>query len=244
MKVSWVVIFNRLFEAINQPGDCYFSGPRFISKVREIDPYFPDYHQFLNDRNKTGKSSSRKNYFYDILLSFGEEERIRLLNAILKEVESTAGEKVGEIRSLVHGIALAPSATIHSGAWNADRLNEYLAEIDNCIVASNYDRAVTLSYTCLERLYKAFAKENIPDKSGLKDLLDLSREIKKHLSATLKDYPEETLGMIGSISHIVDRARNKFSESHFEGEAAKWLATFVRDLVNSQIRLLLHFMRS
>lgn len=69
MKVSWVVIFNRLFEVINQPGDCYFSGPRFISKVREIDSYFPDYHQFLNDRNKTGKSSSRKSYFYDILLA-------------------------------------------------------------------------------------------------------------------------------------------------------------------------------
>ena len=110
MKVSWVVIFNRLFEVINQPGDCYFSGPRFISKVRQIDPYFPDYHQFLNDRNKTGKSTSRKSYFYDILLSFGEEERVRLLNAILKEVESAAGEKVREIRSLVHGIALAPSA--------------------------------------------------------------------------------------------------------------------------------------
>ena len=50
--------------------------------------------------------------------------------------------------------------------------------------------------------------------------------------------------MIGSISHLVDRARNKFSESHFEGEAAKWLAMFVHDLVNSQIRLLLHFMKS
>ena len=36
MKVSWVVIFNRLFEVINQPGECYFSGARFISKVREL----------------------------------------------------------------------------------------------------------------------------------------------------------------------------------------------------------------
>lgn len=183
MKISWVDIFNRLFEVINQPGDCYFSGPRFISKAREVDPYFPDYHQYLNDRTKTGKSTSRKSYFYDILLSFSEEKRLRLLNAILKEAEGTAGEKVREIRSLAQGIALAPSATVHSEAWNADRLNEYLAEIDNCIAASNYDRAITLSYTCLEGLYKAFAKENIPDKSGLKDLLDLSREIKKNLSA-------------------------------------------------------------
>ena len=74
MKASGVVISNRLFDVINQPGDCCFLGPRFISKVREVDPYFPDYHQFLNDRNKTGKSTSKKNYSHDILLSLGEEE--------------------------------------------------------------------------------------------------------------------------------------------------------------------------
>jgi hypothetical protein len=127
MKTSWVVLFNRLFEIINQPGENYFSGARFISKVREIDPYFPDYHQYINDRNKTGKSTSRKSYFYDILLSFGDEEKVRLLNAILKEVEGADEERTRELRSLVHGIALSPSATVHSGAWNADRLNEYLA---------------------------------------------------------------------------------------------------------------------
>lgn len=144
MKASWVVLFNRLFEIIDQRGECYFSGPRFISKVREIDPYFPDYHQYISDRNKTGKSTSRKSYFYDILLSFEDEGKVRLLNAILKEVEGSSEGKVRELRSLVHGIALAPSATVHHGAWNADRLNECLAEIDNCIAASNHTRAVTL----------------------------------------------------------------------------------------------------
>ncbi|TKB77752.1 MAG: hypothetical protein E8D42_11065 [Nitrospira sp.] len=244
MKVSWVVLFNRLFEIIDQPGKCYFSGPRFISKIREIDPYFPDYHQYINERNKAGKNTNRKSYFYDILLSFRDEDRIHLLDAILKDTEGVAEKKTSELRGLIHGITFAPSATVHPGAWNADRLNAYLSEIDNCIAASNYTRAVTLSYTCLEGLYKAFVKENIPGKSGLKDILDLSREIKKCLSTTLKDYPDEALALIGSISHMVDRARNKFSESHFEGEAAKWLAMFVRDLVNSQIRLLLHFMKS
>jgi hypothetical protein len=47
---------------------------------------------------------------------------------------------------------------------------------------------------------------------------------------------------IGHSAHAVDRARNRFSESHFGGEAGLWLATYMRDLVNTQIRLLLHFM--
>jgi hypothetical protein len=47
--------------------------------------------------------------------------------------------------------------------------------------------------------------------------------------------------MVMHVSHTVDRARNRFSEAHFEEEAARWLAVFVRDLVNTQIRLLLHF---
>lgn len=42
---------------------------------------------------------------------------------------------------------------------------------------------------------------------------------------------------------MIDRTRNRFSESHFDEEADRWLAVFARDLVNSEIRLLLHFMK-
>ena len=38
--MNWVVIFNRLFELIDTDGTPdYFSGPRFLRKVREVDPY-------------------------------------------------------------------------------------------------------------------------------------------------------------------------------------------------------------
>ncbi len=192
---------------------CYSSGARFIDKAREIDPYFPDYRQYIADRHRTGKSTSRKSYFYDILLSFDDEARIRLLHGILKEAEPCAGDKVKEIRGLLHGAALAPSATVHSSTWNAERLNDYLQEIDNCIAASNYDRAVSLSYTCLEGFYKAFIKEILPDKSSLTELLEMSREIKKYLAGAITSYPDEALSMIQSHIPSVDRARTS-SASH------------------------------
>jgi hypothetical protein len=242
MPANWVTVFNRLFEIIDQKGTpSYFSGPRFIGKVREIDPYFPEYRQYIDERNRTGKSTSRKGYFYDILLGFDEEVRMRLLQSILSDFEPENSEKVGELRGFLGGKAYAPRAIVPSDAWSAERLNDYLNQIDASISSGNYERAISLSYSTLEGSYKAFVRKNVPEKAELNEILDLSKEIKRYLSRTLAAYPDEALSMVNHISHTVDRARNQFSESHFENEAARWLAVYIRDLVNTQVRLLLHF---
>jgi len=156
-------------------------------------------------------------------------------------VEHRAHDKVADLRGVLGGTALAPTAVVPHDTWSADRLNQYLTDIDNSIAGSNYERAISLSYTCLEGFYKAFARKNLPSLSHL-EMIALSREIKRWLGQTLGSYPDEALSMINHISYTVDRARNKFSESHFEEEAARWLALYVRDLMNTQIRLLLHFL--
>lgn len=68
------------------------------------------------------------------------------------------------------------------------------------------------------------------------------QEVKTYLKDTIKDYPDEVLNLIRPIANAIDKARNQFIESHFGKEAGLWLATYVRDLLNTQIRLLLHFM--
>jgi hypothetical protein len=243
MALNWVTIFNRLFELMDQKETPnYFSGPRFISRVREIDQYFPEYQQLIDQRNRTGKSTSRKSYFYDILLGFDEDVRIRLLQIFLSDLEPHSPEKVSELRGLIGGKAYAPMAMVPSDAWNADRLNSHLNDIDASISAGNFGRSISLSYSALEGAYKAFVKRHVPGSAGLTEMIALSKVIKSHLSSTLLSYPDEALSMINHISHTVDRARNKFSESHFENEADRWLAVYVRDLVNTQVRLLLHFL--
>ncbi len=47
--------------------------------------------------------------------------------------------------------------------------------------------------------------------------------------------------MVTNVSHTVDKVRNRFGDAHFDQEASRWLSVYVRDLVNTQIRLLLHF---
>ena len=81
--IDWAKIFNRLFEIINGPDPLYFKGPRFIDAVRKIDPYFPDYGQYIEQRRESDKSTTRKDYFYDILLSFEETQRVKIVNVIL-----------------------------------------------------------------------------------------------------------------------------------------------------------------
>lgn len=240
--MNWAVIFNRLFELIDQDGTAnYFSGPRFMRKVREIYPYFPTYQQFIDQRRTEVKSTTRRDYYYDILLSFGEPARIALVNSILSELDGTASAKASEIRAVLGGAVAGPVAVVPDHGWNAERLNQYLQNIDQYIATADYAHAVALAYTCLEGFYKAFVAQCLPDHTKETEVIALAKCIKKYLGETIESYPDEALSMVMHVSHTVDRARNRFSEAHFEEEAARWLAVFVRDLVNTQIRLLLHF---
>ncbi len=240
--MNWVRVFNRLFTIINTEGNTYFSGSRFISKVREIDPYFANYNQYIDQRNKQGKSTSRKDYYYDILISFNDEDRLRIINTILDDVQIFEPEKVAELKNELGELATIPSPDISKEVWNAKRLSDYLNEIDVRINALNYASAVTLAYTCLEGFLKAFVFKNIPASSIKPELLALTREVQSYLKSNIDKYPDEAFTMLSNIAHTVDRSRNKFSEAHFDEEAARWLALFVRDMVNAEIRLLLHFM--
>lgn len=227
---------------MNTGGETYYSGGRFISIVRNVDQDFPDYRKYIDQRQNEGKSTSRKDYYYDILLSFEPGKRIKIINLILETVEHLVPDQVADIRHLMQGEASSPIAEIAEELWNAERLNKYLTEIDECIIASNYERAVTLSYTCLEGFYKSFANQKIQDGNKIKpEIITLSRAIQSYLKQTVEVYPDEVITMVNHISHTVDRTRNGFSESHFGAETGSWIAVYIRDLVNSQIRLLLHF---
>lgn len=104
-KMNWIEIYNRLFEVINSQGDTstYFSGPRFINTLREFDKYHPDYNQYIDLRNSQGKSTSRRIFYYDIIMSLDEGERISFINRILEMVEPFDKERVIPIRTLIKG---------------------------------------------------------------------------------------------------------------------------------------------
>lgn len=219
----------------------YFSGPRFINKVREIDTSHPDYSQYLSRMADQGLRKSRRTYFLDILQSYDSPVQVRIINSILNDIEARNADTVRLIRGLMIGENNVPIADVGE-SWNSDRLTNYLQEIDSSIAETNYERAITLGYTCLEGFYRGFIRKNIPDQNSIIEIVRMGRLIRDYLRETIDNYPDEALTMINHITHTVDRSRNEFSESHFGEETQRWLATLIRDLVNSQIRMLLYFM--
>src|SRR5262249_37503487 len=154
---DWVRAFNALFRVLDESGTpTYYSGGRFLSKVREVDPYFPNYKQFIDHRKASNQSTSRRDYFYDILRDFDRDKRVRIIQLIVDDIQRHEPARAQDIRSMIEGGPVrGPMAEITSDAWSADRLAHALDEIDDSITNRKYERAVTLSYTSLEGYYKA-----------------------------------------------------------------------------------------
>ena len=242
--IKWNAVFTRLMKLMDTPDGAYFSGPRFLNTLREFNEDLPNYSELMELRKAKGESTTRAYYFKDLLFELDEGTRVRAVYTFLDMIETVEGMAVpvSEIRRLLGGGTLAPHANIPAEAWNADRLNQYLAEIDGAISEPNYERAIGLSYTCLEGFLGSFVRAKEKRDRYPNEILELAKEVKAYLKNSIQDYPDEVLNGITQAAHAVDKARNRFSEAHFAGEAASWLATYIRDLVNTQIRLLLHFM--
>jgi hypothetical protein len=242
MTINWSAVYNRLFKIIDKPLPLYFSGPEFIKYVQEVKPDFPYYSDLIEIRERAGKSTTRAIYFRDIFLDLNESDRFVLVSNILTSIENYDPFGCAEIRKMLSDNVSAPSATIPDNAWNADRLNQYLKEMDAAIASGNYPLSVTLSYTCFEGFLGAFLRAKVPREKYPNEIIELATLVRDYLKSTYRDCPPEVLNNIGHAAHSVNRTRDGFSDSHFGGEAAPWLATYIRDLVNTQIRLLLHFM--
>lgn len=83
------------------------------------------------------------------------------------------GEGAARIRAILSGAVPGPSASVPPQGWNADRLNQFLAEIDDSLAAGNNERAVTLAYACLEGFYKTFASARLTAQPATADLVAL-----------------------------------------------------------------------
>ena len=244
MPTNWVVVFNRVFKIIDTPlpSPFYHGGPRFIQKVQEVREDFPNYSEFMEIRKIKNVSTTRRDYYKDIFMGLEEEERRSLVLNILTEVESLGRPVCADIRGMMSGVVVGPVAKIPVEAWNAGRLQSFVDEIDIALGQKNPERALTLAYTCLEGFFKAFVQRNVPASIGENEITALAKLVKDYLKDRNKEYPGEVFNVIGQTAHAINRVRDAFSESHFGQEADLWVAFYIRDLVNTHIRLLLHFM--
>lgn len=245
MSINWITAYNKLFKIINTEGETYYSGSDFIQLAQEIDDSISNYTQFIKMRNKLGLSTSRKDFYWDIIKDLSDQKKYDFFLLIIENLETHNNEDIKNLKAYILGNAPAvPTTVFPSNLWNSEKLKTTLAEIDKALELQDFNRAVTLSYTCLEGLYKAYVNENIKKQTHITDLMQLTKLVKNHISEKLKekgDYPVEIVNSMSTISNAVANSRNEFSESHFDKDANKWLASYARDLTNSIGRLILHF---
>jgi len=247
MIMNWVAIFNRIFEIINIQGDSYYGGTRFLNTIREVNYGVPNYQTYIDLRREQNKSTSRRDYYFDLFMEQSEQDRRQIANSILNTVGDLQQEKADAIRQLLGQVqqVQGPQATIPQDLWNADRLTEYLEGIDASITEENYEYSLTLAYTCLEGFYKSFIREKIPAQVALTDLTPMAVQIRNFIKAQLDAngiaYPDQVLTLISTVTNAVCNARNNFSDSHSGNRAEKWVAVYLRDNVNSIVKMLLNF---
>ena len=245
-SVNWIAAYNRLFLLLDKSDTpTYHSGPSFLRMVQQVDPGSPSYEQLMPLRQRQGKSTSRKSFYWDIILELPEQQRFQLFRLFIDELEPHAKDDVDAIRAIVFGGGYAvPTTVVPVDLWNSEKLNKSLKDIDQAIDAHHYNRATTLSYTCLEGLYKAYVRKHVPDQAGLTDLMPLCKVVKDDISKKLQaqgPFPVEIVNAMPTLTNAIANSRNGFSESHFGDDSQRWLALFARDLTNSIGRLMLNF---
>jgi hypothetical protein len=245
--VNWIAAYNRLFALLDRKETpTYYSGGNFLRTVQQVDPGAPSYEQLISQRQSQGKSTSRKSYYWDVIQGLPEQQRFQLYRVFIDELHPHATDEVDAIRAIVFGGGYAvPTTVVPVDLWNSEKLNNSLKDIDHAIDAQQYNRATTLSYTCLEGLYKAYVRKHVPAQVGLTDLIQLCKAVKEDISRKLLaqgPFPVEIVNAMPTLTNAIANSRNGFSESHFGGDSQRWLALFARDLTNSIGRLLLSFM--
>lgn len=245
--MQWISAYSRLFNILNRTETpAYHSGSEFIKVVQSFDRGLPDYSLYIEERKSLNKSTSRKDYYWDILKELEEPVRFQVFRAFIDIVEPYFPNEAQDLRAYLFGNGQpVPKAKIPNQQWSSDKLNLMLSKIDNAVDTSNYDYAMTLSYTCLEGLYKSYIRKHVPTSIDVTDLIPLSKIVRDDINSKLSNkgnYPVQMVTSISTLTSAIANSRNSFSDSHFDKEANKWLATYSRDLVNSIGRLLLHFL--
>lgn len=144
---------SRLFSILDKSGtEAYHSGPSFIKVIKQYDPGQPDYTLYLDDRNRKGLSSSRRDFYWDIFQGLDESLRYDIYRTFIDIVSPHFPKEADELKNyLFNSGNPVPQVNVLNDNWNSGKLNETIRKIDNAIDLSQYNHAMTLSFTYLFR---------------------------------------------------------------------------------------------
>lgn len=103
MNLNWVAAYNRLFPILDRNGDTYHSGSAFIRMAQQVDHEIPDYRTYIDRRNRQGKSTTRRDFYWDIINSLPDEKKYDLFKLFIDSLEPVAKDEMESLRGFVFG---------------------------------------------------------------------------------------------------------------------------------------------
>ncbi|WP_412476633.1 hypothetical protein [Flavobacterium sp. TBRC 19031] len=98
-KFSWSKAYGRLFKIINGPA--YMTGSEFLNVAREINEDLPlSYTKYIDNRRDEGKSTSRQEYYWDIIDEMTEEQKHEFFQAMIKILTPRVPQEIGLLTEL------------------------------------------------------------------------------------------------------------------------------------------------
>ena len=98
MNVNWISAYNRLFKIINTEGDTYYSGSASIQMAQQVGDSIPNYNEFIKQRNTRRLSTSRKDFYWDIINSLEESQKHQLFRLFIDALELDAKDEIENIK--------------------------------------------------------------------------------------------------------------------------------------------------
>lgn len=90
-SVNWIAAYNYLFAALNSENKAlHVGGSTFCRMVQQVDTGSPSYQQLIALRQQQGKSTSRKDFYWDLIQGLPEEQRFRLYRVFVDHIARRA----------------------------------------------------------------------------------------------------------------------------------------------------------
>ena len=118
---DWTAAYRRLYKFLDG-----YTGSQFIKTVQQVDPDLLDYMDYIEKRRKEDKSTTKKDYFKDILLSYPDDIKHHLFEIFINTFEQNNPDEAKDIRTILNGGNVDIVKSIYAKAVASKEIDEIL----------------------------------------------------------------------------------------------------------------------
>lgn len=240
--IDWTAAYKRLYKFLDG-----YTGSQFIKTIQEVDPDLLDYNDYIQKRRDEDKSTTKKDYFKDILLSYPDDIKQYLFEIFLERTGDGNSEEVKDIRTILKGNKVDISKAIYAKALASKEIDEKLVE-QTIHGLEAYPVALNLYKQALSDFNKGKNERHVLDdlrlsvETFLKKLLNNEKSLENQI-APLGQY-QKNKGISPEISNTFQRLIDLFGKYNntyvkHDDKVKVNEIEFVFNLVNTFYRFLL-----